>query len=52
MERLSTVVEVLQFLHERRKYWLGPIIILFVLFGVLIVAGETSGLGPFVYPFF
>lgn len=52
MKELSTVVEVFQFLRERRKYWLGPIIVLFVLFGILIVAGETSGLGPFVYPFF
>lgn len=52
MKRLSTVREVFGFLRERKKYWLGPIIVLFVVFGALIVFGEASGLGPFVYPFF
>lgn len=52
MKELATVAEVFRFLHERQKYWLGPIIIMLVLFGFLIVAGETSGLGPFVYSLF
>lgn len=52
MKRVSTVREVIEFLHERKKYWLGPLIVLLVLFGALIVFGEASGLGPFVYPFF
>lgn len=52
VKRLSTIREVFGFLHERKKYWLGPIIVLLVVFGALIVFGEASGLGPFVYPFF
>jgi len=52
MERLSTVVEVWGFLRDRKKYWLGPLFVMLAFFGLLIVAGETSGLGPFIYPFF
>lgn len=52
VNRLSTVVEVAGFLRDRKKYWLAPLLILFALFGALIVMGESSGLGPFVYPFF
>lgn len=52
MERISTVIELGSFLRDRKKYWLGPIFILLGLFGLLIVFGESSGLGPFVYPFF
>lgn len=52
MTRISTIREIFGFLRARKKYWLGPIIILLALFGVLIVLGETSGLGPFIYPFF
>jgi len=52
MTRLATVREVFGFLRERRKYWLGPIIVTLAVFGALIVLGEASGLGPFVYPFF
>jgi hypothetical protein len=52
MSRLTTVREVFGFLQDRKKYWLGPIMITFAVFGALIVLGEVSGLGPFVYPFF
>ncbi|NHN46554.1 hypothetical protein G9464_02940 [Halostella sp. JP-L12] len=52
MKKVSTVREVFGFLRERKKYWLGPLIVMLALFGALIVAGETSGLGPLVYPFF
>lgn len=52
MNRLATFTEIWGFLRERKKYWLAPIIILLAFFGLLIVAGEASGLGPIVYPFF
>lgn len=52
MGKVATVREIWDFLRDRKKYWLAPIFILFAFFGLLIVFGETSGLGPFVYPFF
>lgn len=52
MGKVATFREIWDFLRVRKKYWLAPIFILFAFFGLLIVLGETSGLGPFVYPFF
>jgi len=52
MSRLATVREAFGFLRARKKFWLAPIVLLLVFFGALIVFGEASGLGPFVYPFF
>lgn len=51
MGKVTTVTEVGGFLRERKKYWLAPILLLLALFGLLVIVGETSGLGPFVYPF-
>ena len=52
MEKLRTVREVAGFLQKRKKYWLAPILLTLVAMGALIVIGESTGLGPFVYPFF
>lgn len=52
MDRLRTIGEVWGFLKVRKKYWLAPLLIALVLLSILIVAGESSGLGPLVYPFF
>lgn len=52
MGKAGTVREIAGFLAERKKYWLGPIVFMLLLFGVLIVVGESSGLGPIAYPFF
>ena len=52
MEKIRTAREIGGFLKARKKYWLGPVLIMLVLLGMLIVLGESTALGPFVYPFF
>ena len=44
--------EFWEFLKERRKYWLIPIIIVLVLFGGLIVLTQGSAVAPFIYTIF
>ncbi len=44
--------EFLNFLKERKKYWLLPIIIVLGLFGVLIVLSQGSAVAPFIYTIF
>ena len=44
--------EFLEFLNERKKYWLIPIIIVLALFGVLIVLSQGSAVAPFIYTIF
>ena len=44
--------EFLEFLIERKKYWLIPILIVLVLFGGLIVLSQGSAIAPFIYTIF
>ncbi len=41
-----------QFMKERKKFWLAPLIVVLLLLGFLIVLGGSSALGPFVYTLF
>ena len=49
-KRLTFFGEVFLFLGQNKKWWLLPIIIVFVLFGVLLIFG--SGAAPFIYTLF
>ena len=44
--------EFWEFLRERKKYWLLPIIIFLALFGALIVLSQGSVVAPFIYTIF
>ena len=44
--------EFWEFLKERKKYWLIPIIIVLVLFGGLIILSQGSAVAPFIYTIF
>jgi drug/metabolite transporter superfamily protein YnfA len=49
---IDFVKEFWDFLRERRKYWLLPIIIVLALFGILIVLSQGSAVAPFIYTIF
>lgn len=49
MEFLS---DLWKFLKERKKFWLIPMILVLLLFGVLIVIGGSSAIAPFIYTLF
>ena len=40
------------FMRERKKFWLAPIIIILVLFGGLILLAEGTAVAPFIYTMF
>ncbi|MEJ2199839.1 MAG: DUF5989 family protein [Desulfuromonadaceae bacterium] len=40
------------FLKVRKKFWLLPIILFLVLFGILIVLTGGSAIAPFIYAIF
>tara|TARA_A100001011_G_C14287363_1_gene834441 strand:- start:1754 stop:1903 length:150 start_codon:yes stop_codon:yes gene_type:complete len=44
--------EFWEFIKERKKYWLLPIIIVLVIFGGLIVLSQGSAVAPFIYTIF
>ena len=40
------------FLRTRKKFWLLPIIIVMLLFGILLFLSSGSALAPFIYTLF
>jgi len=49
---MSFIREFWEFLKERKKYWLLPIIIVLVIFGGLIIFAQGSAIAPFIYTIF
>jgi len=49
---METLKELFLFLKERKKIWLIPIIIIFLILGSLVVLTEGTALAPFIYSFF
>jgi len=49
---ISFAKEFYEFLRERKKYWLLPIIIVLALFGGLIVLSQGTAIAPFIYTIF
>jgi len=52
MARSTVVKELWQFLMAEKKYWLLPVVLMFLLLGLLIVVSQTSPLAPFIYTLF
>jgi len=51
-EKLSIFHELWLFMRVRKKFWLGPIRVVLLLLGLLIVFTEGSALAPFIYTLF
>ena len=52
MQKLRIFSEFVKFLMHNKKWWLLPIVITLILFGILIVFAQTSPVAPFVYTLF
>ena len=49
---LDFLKDLWDFMRERKKFWMAPIIIVLVLLGTLIVLAEGSAVAPFIYTLF
>ncbi|MDH5255483.1 MAG: DUF5989 family protein [Gammaproteobacteria bacterium] len=49
---LDLIKDLWDFMRERKKFWLAPIIIMMVLLGALIVLSQGSAVAPFIYTLF
>ena len=52
MAKSRVLSEFVEFLRQEKKYWLIPIVIVFALFGLLIVFSQSSAVAPFIYTLF
>ena len=46
------VTDLWDFLKERKKFWMAPIILIMLLLGALIVLSKGSAIAPFIYTLF
>jgi hypothetical protein len=49
---LELLKDLWDFMKERKKFWLAPIIVILVLLGGLIVLTQGSAIAPFIYTLF
>jgi len=49
---LDLIKDLWDYMRERKKFWLAPIIIVMLLLGILIVLAEGSAVAPFIYTLF
>lgn len=49
---MSTIMELFEFLGARKKFWLLPLVVLFVAVGGLLVLSQGSVVAPFIYSLF
>ena len=50
--KLSILKEFMDFLGERKKWWITPIAIVLIFLGALIIFAQGSALAPFIYTLF
>jgi hypothetical protein len=49
---MEIVRDLFNFVRERKKFWLVPVIFFLLLLGFLIVIGGGSSVAPFIYTLF
>ena len=52
MGKLTVLREFLAFLRQQKRYWLIPIVVVLVPFGLLLIFAQTSAVAPFIYTLF
>jgi len=49
---MNILQEFLQFAWKEKKYWLIPMILVFLLLGIFIFFFESTAVAPFIYTLF
>jgi hypothetical protein len=49
---LSLMSELWAFMRVRKKFWLFPMFVIMLAFGVLLVLAKGSAVAPFIYTLF
>ncbi len=48
----GVIGELFLYLWKNKQWWLIPLVIVIVIFGILLVFAAASGVGPFIYTLF
>lgn len=49
---LDFLGDLWQYMRQRKKFWLAPIIVVMLLLGGLIILAQGSAVAPFIYTLF
>jgi Family of unknown function (DUF5989) len=49
---VGIVGQLLNFLWQRKLWWLIPMVAVLLIFGLLLIFASASGVGPFIYTLF
>lgn len=52
MAKSEFFLELWNFMKVRKKFWIGPIVVIIALIGLLLVFTQTSVVAPFIYTLF
>jgi len=52
MKKSRVMSEFFAFLRQEKKFWMVPIVIIFIAFGLLMVFAQSSAVAPFIYTLF
>ena len=52
MGKVRVLKEFWEFLGQQKKFWLAPIVVVLLLFGLLILFAQSSAVAPFIYTLF
>ena len=50
--KLGIIRELMTFLWERKLWWMMPMVLTLLLFGLLILFAESSAVAPYIYTLF
>ena len=51
-DKFGIAGELLFFLWKRKMWWMIPFVTVLLFFGLIIVVGSATGVGPFIYTLF
>ncbi len=51
-DRIGILAEFVEFLWERKLWWMIPMMVVLVLFGALLILAQSSAIAPFIYTLF
>ena len=51
-EKFGIIAELWAFMRVRKKWWLGPIVLMLGMLGLLVVLTQGTAIAPFIYTLF
>lgn len=51
-EKVGFLAELWAYMKVRKKWWIGPIVVVLVLLGLLVVLTQGTAVAPFIYTLF